>query len=463
MRYRTTIFAAVLCVTSLAVQAKTVLSWPTKTKQALLATAHILKDNTPQYAMRAPHFMQWFDTGLIKADTLANKTHSEAGYVYTLLFYTHGFNDAHVHIDPTPRERAQIPFRYAGILLRNHRGHYVVYHRDANWNTPPLGAELLSCEGQTVQDLINQDIIPFYFVKGLHASYNRAAHYVFFDGNPFRPYPKQCTFFVNGKKHHYQVNWHTLSNQERQNIAKIIDPQYDFRVEQFGQKGLWISLPTYAPNAELKTLYTSLIHAMPTYRQFNPIVLDVRGNSGGNSMWGRKIVGQLVGQAYLNTLIQQHDHSWQQYRVSPANIARVKKFASAQFVKDMQRALASKHQLYPYQPPPQSMFILSAKPQYQGHVYYLTDAHCISACLDTADLIHWLPNGRIIGQITGADTPYIEVNVLPLPGGAQLQYTMKYWHNRPRKANQPYQPSKVYSGDITNTKAVMRWVQQIRQ
>ena len=61
MRYRTTVFAAVLCVMSLAVQAKTALSWPTKTKQALLATAHILKDNTPQYAMRAPHFMQWFN------------------------------------------------------------------------------------------------------------------------------------------------------------------------------------------------------------------------------------------------------------------------------------------------------------------------------------------------------------------------------------------------------------------
>lgn len=251
----------------------------------------------------------------------------------------------------------------------------------------------------------------------------------------------------------------------------LIALNYSAAFKLFGphQNWLWISLPTFDPNAAQAKLYNVIIHALPSFRKIPYIVLDVRGNGGGNDKWGAWLLSALYGKKYIDYITRPYLKMWEQFRVSKANYASLINWPNAdiagqskqQFLAQYYKALIAGQTLYPLHAYNlQEKMPSKVQPLYHGHIYYLVDHACFSACLNGADMVHWLPSSKIIGQTTGADTPYIEVNNLILPGGQSLQYTMKIWHNRSRKAFQPYYPNWQFKGDITDTSQVMKWVGQ---
>lgn len=178
------------------------LNWQQLTQQALTESKQILIENTVQYIDKAPNFMAWLNNGYAHAMELASKVTSESGYDYALAYYTHGF-DPHIHtISELYRP---VPFYYAGMLLRKVGNDYQIFHITAGFKTPPVGAKLLSCQGEAPAKIIQQQIIPFYFSKNVINGLSQAAPLIFFDGNPFRQLPKHCIFFVNGKKQSYTL------------------------------------------------------------------------------------------------------------------------------------------------------------------------------------------------------------------------------------------------------------------
>lgn len=92
-----------------------------------------------------------------------------------------------------------------------------------------------------------------------------------------------------------------------------------------------------------------------------------------------------------------------------------------------------------------------------GPVYVLTDAACMSACLDAVDL--WTRFGAIpVGQETGADTLYMETRQVKMPSGlGSISLPMKVYSGRPRGNNQPVRPVHRYAGDISDTAALEVW------
>ena len=91
-------------------------------------------------------------------------------------------------------------------------------------------------------------------------------------------------------------------------------------------------------------------------------------------------------------------------------------------------------------------------------IFVLTDAACMSACLDAVDL--WKRLGAItIGRETSADTLYMEVRQIPLPAGVgAVSMPMKAYAGRSRGSNEPVVPRYRFNGDIANTAALERWI-----
>jgi len=442
-------------------------NWAHKTTVDLKQIHKILIENTPQYIDKYPPFMQWLDAGLKKSLLLAKKVKNPAGYYYCLSYYTHGFHNPHIMTS-----LIKLPHKFAGMLLGYKNNKFVVQHSDTSYQRlPPVSSVLISCGGVPTKTIVNKEIIPYYYLSDLEASYNRAASHIFFDANPFRHYYATCTFQTKAGIKKYKIEWRNLSDTTETKINKKIYVSYSFGMHQFGKNGLWISIPTFEPNASGRKFLNLIISSGATLRKFNPIVYDVRGNSGGNSKWANRLLNSLYGKNFVDAAILKNDKSWSQYRLSKLNIKQMKTFQPKQYMAYMTQNQIQTAALYPSFSQYKKINKFSApkidknklSPNFKGHIYLLTDNMCLSSCLNFADIIHWLPNTTQIGWPTEGDSPYIEGNWVQLSGGAKLMYNIKIERNRPRKTNQPYIPKYWYNGDISNTFAIQSWVENLFQ
>ncbi len=56
-------------------------------------------------------------------------------------------------------------------------------------------------------------------------------------------------------------------------------------------------------------------------------------------------------------------------------------------------------------------------PPFTGKLIVVTDAYCVSACLDFIDLVKSVPGALHVGETTSADTVYLDVAQTKLPSG----------------------------------------------
>lgn len=95
----------------------------------------------------------------------------------------------------------------------------------------------------------------------------------------------------------------------------------------------------------------------------------------------------------------------------------------------------------------------------QGQVIVLVDGGCSNGCLDIVDQLKRLPNTRIAGSATLADTIFIEQTQQRLPSTyGDLSYGHKAWTGRARASNQPIVPELPYTGNPADENAVRTWV-----
>lgn len=232
----------------------------------------------------------------------------------------------------------------------------------------------------------------------------------------------------------------------------------------------WITIPTFFSTKETQQAFNDLIKQLPAMHAKRSIVFDVRGNGGGDSSWGTRIIealfSQLLAQPRITALHQQEQVEW---RVSEDNAAHVALLLEQiqnqssgrspviQLLKrlfhDMQQALAT-GQDFVTEPTLQQCddkvcadgpFVVSPT-----KILVLIDKGCGSAALDFLDELKSVcPNMILIGQETSADTDYMEVRSVPLPSGlGNFTFPMKVYRNRQRKSGETYVPDYVYVGDM---------------
>jgi hypothetical protein len=244
--------------------------------------------------------------------------------------------------------------------------------------------------------------------------------------------------------------------------------------------GVWfVSIPTFAYTSDVAIAgIRALLDELEAKRgamRSSRIILDLRGNHGGNSAWGNEIARAIWGEPWVDRIDGSFDKTVD-WRASDANIEHMRRMVererraglmeSAAYwtlaLEAMERARSRGQALARFEDRPKEIAGPPPSNPIQGKVFLLTDSECASACLDFADLVRRLPGVVHIGLPTSADAIYIDNTYAPLPSGlAGLGYSLKVYRNRVRGNNEWYEPQLRWPGGPMTDQTLAEWVSSI--
>lgn len=433
-------------------------------------------------------FASWLDRGYRQALDRASRCESYEGYRFALEAYATGFRDGHLALwTDLRREGARWPGFLVGwrsegrgkLLIR------VVGEGKAGEGAPTLGSEVVACDGVPARALLERDVFPFMGDPAFEWGWDRAAPQLLVDeANPWRaPMPRRCTIRDGKEEREHLLQWREISYQAlRAHQGAVLGrPKLDFVTRPFGERGIWVGLPSFsATNETTKAGMETAIERAPSWRDRDPIVFDVRTNGGGSSIWGKKVLQALYGEAFVDSRYEPRvSREYVEWRVSPGNLQYLKTTILSAVIRvsglgspgeasmrgtvaSVERALAEGKTVWRETKSNQAALLAGAPSPLnpvRGRVFLLTDGECASACLDFADMIRFLPGTAHVGRTTAGDSVYMEGRAISLPSRvATLVVPIKVYRNRPRGNNEPYAPHHAWKGDIADTAALERWI-----
>ena len=231
-----------------------------------------------------------------------------------------------------------------------------------------------------------------------------------------------------------------------------------------------LTLPTfYAGDPGFESTLAAIAAAADALRQHTPalLVLDLRGNGGGAAAPGDAVLAAIWGEQALPALDRRRA-SASLWRVSDGvieNLQTRRTRIAARYPQELPgfdrlldglRAAQRRGEALYRDPLPSAA---AGTPPRGGpaRIVAITDGACISACLDFMDRLLEGPGVEQVGQPTGADTLYTEVESVPLPSGrATLLLPMQRLEGRQRGAMQAYAPRVRLDDDA----AVSAWLRR---
>jgi hypothetical protein len=290
------------------------------------------------------------------------------------------------------------------------------------------------------------------------------------EGNPFVGRPQSCDFVTPGGKRTVTLRWRPIS---RIGLAPRLQKASAFGAAGFGVRkagaGYWIALQSLDDRAA--KVVEQVRAQAAALRQAPFVVLDLRGDDGGSSIFGREIAEQILGPAYVQALLGDAEgRCGEIWRISDANLKRLHEYRTVlgptrgeEFIRVIDgmiaKAEAAKARGEAFSGSLACPAPAKAAPPptpFKGRLYLLTDGLCFSSCLSVVS--DWRDLGAVqLGQTTDANTHYSEVHDLPLPSGLSTFSTMMAVSPDAPPRLGPFAPRETYQGDIGDTAAVEAW------
>lgn len=399
---------------------------------------------------------------------------SLAGYNALIMGLATEFGDGHIR---TSALAAQSTVGWAGLLAQRRGGRWVIA-RDFNEGAVLEGAELQSCDGIAANTLARDRLGQFRANAAVEASMARVAWALLVDdGNPFLERLRACRFrLAAGAEEERILPWRSVPAQQmQQQVSEALSrPRAGMGVEPFAG-GYWIALQTLDDSAEP---VVERVRALKAELRAAPmVVLDLRGNGGGNSDYASSIAEVLAGSDSVQAIggVEQ-DCSGAFWRASADNASAMRGYVDGAegalrqwivaAVTELDQAVAAGQAFAPAlpacarevanAPPP-----LGAPPPLamRGRLVLLTDRACFSSCLIAADI--WRRLGALhIGEATDLSTRYMEVRDEPLPSGLRTFSTLMKLALGIGDFG-PYEPAVPYPGALDDTEALKAWVSRL--
>lgn len=427
-----------------------------------------------------PGFRPRAEAGLKQALQRAKAVDSQGGWWWALRAYQAAFDDGHVQLW-SRGDTLTFGNTWPGFLTAWRGKAQVVAAREEGASLPPLGAQLIDCDGTAADALAAERVGTFrgrWFLESQRVTFGSL---LFVNAsNPYLKPLKTCRFKVHGAVKAFTLNWKPISDEALGTYRQQANPQADYR---FGVRevdgGWWISTPGFNGNTQsddFKAL-TQLIAQMQSDQarlQAAPrVVLDLRGNGGGASRWSYEMARLLWGEDWLKAH-EPKGADATEWRPSEANIAAIEAFlkdqrdnnGSPEAIAWAERAIAGMKGAraggltYWRDADDETAGrpAMTATTPLKGRVFVLTDTTCGSACLDAVDL--WKALGAVqVGRETSADTLYMELREQPLTTpGVFIAIPMKVYRGRPRGNNEPQRPAHAFEGDMSDDAALLTWI-----
>lgn len=433
-----------------------------------------------------PEFQDWFQAGYEQAKQLIPRVTDYDSAMAAVRSYVTGFRDGHFTYSDNVRKAGDaIHSNGVGISLVD--GRYVVTGALPEWpvTLPPVGAELVSCDGLTPRQIIDQRHAPYFSRRQTESDSQILAsqmHSRAFAGDEL----KQCTYrTAEGKVLRLEMKYQSFLTQEyfRQVMPVLAKgmsraPAQRDNAYTFKDGVLWISAANFSfrPGTSSVTDLEKMVAEIAALTDVKQIVFDTRGNRGGDSRIGGKIFNAATGGLeYDKANLAGLPRIYAQWRVSDVAIAtfashveRMGKLygsdsAQVRDAEQMRKRLQdAKAAGEPWVRQDSEYRLTQADiakrgghlRRFNGTLALVTDQNCASACLDFVDLVRSVPGSVHLGQTTSADTVYIELGKAKLPSGNLLFMPLKVWRNRLRGNNEPWVPQVPLTVDMTDNAAV---------
>ena len=424
-----------------------------------------------------PGFRRWLEEGYQAALKRAETVSSFEGYVFTIYAYGYGFRDPSVHISFSVRTDN---YRWPGFLVTLQGGQYVVHVPNGLKNSaqvPQEGDLLDSCDGHSPKELIERKIFPFFGNSDWESGWSWAASHLFIDGgNPFVERFKNCIFKRGKETRLLSLEWVRIRKSVLFDQIELatLPAEQQLGIREFKKGFFWITLPTFS-DVGADQEGSRIFARVPQLRNVKAVVLDTRGNHGGEIQWASQLLEALYGKDFLNetspppTILD--------WRVSQRNYEK-----HMEFLELMRKELGTDSRFFvalnsalegfaealkrgqPFYRQTRGTGVTHKGQTSANHstVYLLTDGACVGACLGFADRVLGTKQAIQIGLPTDADWPYVASREQLLPSGAvSLSISTKFIRNR-RRGNVPYNPRYRWDKDIRDTRALEKWVIGLR-
>ncbi|MBS0297709.1 MAG: hypothetical protein JSR45_15475 [Proteobacteria bacterium] len=444
------------------------------------AARTILLDNSPGGAPGVDTaFRRRIDLATKLASADAASVDSLQGYHFALEHFAQTFQDNHLWID----FEDPLPIRWPGFLMGYRDGRLVVADT-SDGVKHPLGAELVSCDGAPAAAMARRRLQPYVGQWSVVSSRRRVAPYLLVDqGSPFAPAPKTCSFRQAGRTWSQTLTWNEIQRADftrRLKAARHIASEPKGGVRATADGGYWIGIPTLnaldpSALAGLEVLMKEIEAKAPEIRSANYFVIDLRGNSGGNTFVALRVMNAIWGEGAVAGVRPKALRA--EWRASPANIAYLEavqpvlkqlfgadSLAYSGLAKILGGFRRSTAEGKPIFVDPDEYSILhvwdgGARHTVGAKPFLLTDGGCVSSCLNLVDMVLKLPRVTQIGDETASDTNMLENRASPLPSGhAALEFPIKLYRNRERRSYESYKPAYAWTGDMDDDAALERWV-----
>jgi hypothetical protein len=449
--------------------------WRAATETDVAAAYALIEENHPGVLAEVGDsaFRRALEEGHAAAVARTPAVTNYEGYTATLGAFADALEDKHIWSRPTYLVARP---EWAGILLSKRGDRWIVVDEEQNPGIESTkGAELRSCDGRSPDDWAHQTLGTFRVNWSIGAQQVQAAPWLLVDEhNPFVPRPAVCEFQQAARRLQITLDWRPI---RRDLLMPRIAAAGGAGAAGFGVRavgeGYWIALQNLLEPAA--AVVAEVAAKAEILRNGRFIVLDLRGNGGGSSIFGEQIARSLMGAAYVDPIIGASDDDCDSvWRTSDGNIRQMqyyvdkmgptrgpeftamatKQLTRARAARAAGRALSGSVKCVKQRPAAGSAPSASTL---KGRLVLITDNLCFSSCLIVAKDFREL-GALHVGQTTDADTHYSEVREELMPSGLSKFSTLQAVAPAEPLQDGPFVPSVLYGGDIADTAALERWI-----
>lgn len=462
-------------------------AWASAAKADIEAAFEITRDNHPgMFDPLNPGFGAQLEKARDDALALAPRVTDATGYKAVIGRFSTGLQDGHAG--------AYTDFEHPDLPKTRWPGFNTVWRGNDLWvsysELPQLkrGDKVLGCDGKSVDTLFDELIFEFQGEKQQPGHKWRFGHRVLADyGNPFISLPKRCEFDTAKGKQSLTLSWY-----ERPQVA-LDALQADFNGDRL-PVGLswhkdiaWVAMPTFTPDENDIAAYNKLVSELTAQRdklqQAKAIVLDLRHNQGGSSLWSERVAKALWGEGRVSRRLEARGAATQVWwRASPGNTEYVKGVVKelqtegqteylpyfTEAASGMTAALRQNEPFFKQKDEVPAMSMADAMKEQPGDIPALTTAvialvpgQCASACLDALDAFKLFDNTRLFGAPSSADSTYMDIRTEAFPSGlGAVIIPNKVYVNRSRGNGEYYAPDLPYNGLDWSTEALLQAIRQ---
>lgn len=463
-----TAFAATPYLASATALPGTPEQWRQATAEDIEAGYRITQENHPgQYDRANPGFTGNLAAARKLGLEYAAKVNDAPGYKAAIMAFNARIKDGHAGMVPSLPDDVDA-WRWPGFVTV-WRGDALYVYGTAG-NAPAKGARVVSCDGVPVRDLVISNVFAFEGREDEDGMWWDNARRLFMDwGNPFVTPPQRCRFEQSGKESEWALQWSPLTEQGREWFTTSYNgDKLPIGLTEPRPGLVWAALPTFKPKEQERAAYQAMFDDMKANRQrllsARALVVDLRHNHGGSSVWSLNFSSALWGEARVARRLSAYfarTETW--YRASPDNtqyfaslVDRFKNEGQVEIEQWARRnlenlqaarqrgeiwAIENQHNRVP--PNPEADVDGDPAP-FTRPLYVVVPGQCASACLDALDYFTRFPNTRLIGAPSSADSTYMEVRSQKLDSGrARVIIPTKVYINRPRGNGEFYKPAIV--------------------